>query len=228
MQLDFVATQITKDQRKTSLIQSLAIVSVIEVRAQKSLGAFSLDAELKDAGMICLLGNNGSGKTSLLNAIAGILAIDAGYVRINSSDITGAPQEKRDVVLVTPDSAIPNFEVDRHLEFGARLRKLSIDHDLIESVKNKLGINFSGRVSKLSLGMKERVALATALLARPSAILVDEAFSNIDNKLEFIENFRELTSRFGIDVAYSTQHPEDSKIADHVYMIEGGKTTRER
>ncbi len=91
-----------------------------------------------------------------------------------------------------------------------------------------MGITFSGRVSKLSLGMKERVALATALLARPSAILVDEAFSNIDSKQEFIENYRDLTNELKIDVVYSTQHQEDSKIADHVYRIEGGKTTRER
>ncbi len=135
MQLDFVALQITTDQRKTSLIQTFKIALVIEVRAQKSLGAFSLDAELKDAGMICLLGNNGSGKTSLLNAIAGIISLDAGYIRINSADITNSSQEKRDVVLVTPDSAIPNFEVERHLEFGAKLRKLSIDRDFLQQVK---------------------------------------------------------------------------------------------
>ncbi len=201
---------------------------VIDVRATKSLGEFSMNAEIKDEGMICLIGNNGSGKTTLLNLIAGVSQIDGGYIRIDSTDVTSVPQEKRSVVLVTPDSAIPNFEVERHLIFGANLKKLPLDQQLIDEVKTKLGVTFSGRVSKLSLGMKERVALATALIAKPKAILVDEAFSNIDNKSKFIENYRELTASSNIDILYSTQHSEDSDYADHVYRMESGRALRER
>ena len=201
---------------------------MIDVKATKSLGEFSMNAEIKDEGMICLIGNNGSGKTTLLNLIAGVSQIDGGYIRIDSTDVTSVPQEKRSVVLVTPDSAIPNFEVERHLIFGANLKKLPLDQQLIDEVKTKLGVTFSGRVSKLSLGMKERVALATALIAKPKAILVDEAFSNIDNKSKFIENYRELTASSNIDILYSTQHSEDSDYADHVYRMESGRALRER
>ena len=201
---------------------------MIEVRAKKKLDEFILNAKLKDEGIICLIGSNGSGKTTLLNLIAGVITPDDGYVRINSADITRVPQEKRDVVLVTPDSAIPNFDVEKHLVFGAKLKKLPVKQDRIDEVKAGLGVQFSGRVSKLSLGMKERVALATALIANPKVILVDEAFSNIDSKSEFIENYSKLAASSKIDVLYSTQHADDSAHADHVYRIEHGLTFRER
>ncbi len=216
---------------KTSLIHGAYFHSepfVIDIRATKTLGEFSMNAEIKEEGMICLIGNNGSGKTTLLNLIAGVSQIDGGYIRIDSTDITSVPQEKRNVVLVTPDSAIPNFEVERHLVFGANMKKLPLDRRFIDEVKTKLGVTFSGRVSKLSLGMKERVALATALIAKPKAILVDEAFSNIDNKSEFIENYKDLATSSNIDILYSTQHTEDSEHADHVYRMESGRALRER
>ena len=96
-----------------------------------------------------------------------------------SSDVS---VEKKQVVLVTPESYVPNLAVDKHLLWGAKLRKKHVDHDEVAEVKKSLGINYQGKVSKLSLGMKERVSLATALIASPKVILVDEAFGNIDNR----------------------------------------------
>ena len=148
---------------------------LIEVKAKKSLGTFFLDSELKDENFICLVGKNGSGKTSLLNIIAGVYKPDEGYVKVNSENITDVSVEKKQVVLVTPDSNIPNFSVDKHLVWGAKLRKRHVDRNEVSEIKKKLGINYQGKVSKLSLGMKERVSLATALLANPKVILIDEA-----------------------------------------------------
>jgi len=199
---------------------------LIELKAKKQLGNFLLDSELKDENFICLVGKNGSGKTSLLNIIAGVYKPDEGYVRINSETITDVCAEKRQVVLVTPDSCIPDFHVDKHLVWGANLRKKHIENDAIVKIRKKFGIDYHGKVSKLSLGMKERVSLATAMLASPKVILIDEAFGNIDNRTEFINAYREFASKSTIDVIFSTQHPEDSKSADHLYQMNEGRATR--
>jgi len=89
-----------------------------------------------------------------------------------------------------------------------------------------LGISYSGKLQKLSLGMRERVSLATALLSEPKLILVDEAFSNIDNRTEFIEQYHRLCSQKGIDAIFTTQFTEDSKLADHGYLMEAGVTQK--
>ena len=200
---------------------------MIELQAKKRLGSFILDAELKDENFICLVGKNGSGKSSLLNIIAGIYKPDEGYVKINSVLITDLSMERKSVVLVTPESCIPSLSVDKHLVWGAKLRKEYPVNGEVSEIKKALGINYDGKVSKLSLGMKERVALATALIAGPKVILVDEAFGNIDNRLEFIEAYRKYSQRSKIDVIFSTQHSEDSQLADHLYQMEEGRATRQ-
>jgi molybdate/tungstate transport system ATP-binding protein len=199
---------------------------VIEAEVKKRLGNFSLDANVSDEQFICLTGKNGSGKTTLLNLIGGILTPDEGHITLNSKKITNLPIERRHVSIITPDSCIPHLDVDRHIVWGAKNKGLSIEHDYLTEIKTSLGINFDGKVRKLSLGMRERVALATSLVSKPELILVDEMLSNIDNHRDFIDAFRNLATKAKIDVIFTTQYPEDSSQADHHYRLESGKSTR--
>jgi len=199
---------------------------VIEAAVKKKLGSFKLDANVSDEHFICLTGKNGSGKTTLLNLIGGILTPDEGHVMLNSKNITSLPIERRQVSIITPDSCIPHLDVDRHMVWGAKNKGLNIDDDYIAEIKTGLGINFDGKVRKLSLGMRERVALATSLISRPELILVDETLSNIDNRRDFIVAFKNFTMKANIDVIFTTQSPEDASEADHHYRLESGKSTR--
>ena len=199
---------------------------VIEVAVQKRLDQFLLDVNFGDGGFVCLAGRNGSGKSSLMKIIAGLMRPDEGQVWINGIDVTDWPMEKRRVVMVTPDSALPSMEVDAHLLWGAKLRGRRVESSRLETTKEDLGIDFQGTVGRLSMGMRERVALATALLASPSAILVDEAFANLHEKEEFIASYRKLAAEARIDVVFSTQDDSDGKLADHLYLMEQGKAMK--
>ena len=195
---------------------------MIDVDARRKLGQFSLKASLADSGFICLTGGNGSGKSSLMRAVAGLLPLDGGHVRIDGIDITKSPTEARRVVLVTPGSLIPHLNVDDHLTWGSRLKKLRVPSERLSTVKEELGINFAGRVSELSQGMRERLSLATALLSCPKVILIDEAFSNIHDRLDFMAAYRKLVADEGVDIIFSTQDRSDGSRSDHLYVMSDG------
>lgn len=201
---------------------------MIEVKVRKQLGEFLLSAELADSGFICLAGRNGSGKTSLLRAIAGLLQVDDGYIRIDGVDVTRLPIDKRNVVMVTPNSFLPHLNVDSHIIWGARLRRMNSDEEKVSKVKNELGIDFSGSVRRLSVGMRVRVALATAFMASPRVILVDEAFSNLHEKQDLVSSYRKLVGDEGIDLIFSTPDEADGTLSDQLYVISNGTTKRQR
>jgi molybdate/tungstate transport system ATP-binding protein len=140
--------------------------------------------------------------------------------------VTRQSIDKRGIVLVTPQSNIPHMSVEKHLAWGRKLGGSNVDETYIGKVKNVLGISYSGKLQKLSLGMRERVSLATAVLSEARLILVDEAFSNIDNRTEFITQFHRLCSERSIDAIFTTQFTEDSKLADHSYIMEAGVSRR--
>ena len=191
------------------------------------MGQFSLSAELQDSGFICLAGRNGSGKTTLLRAIAGLLPVDDGYIRIDGVDVTRLPAEKRGAVMVTSNSFFPHLDVDSHITWGARLKRIKPDEGKVSKVKAELGIDFGGPVRNLSLGMRVRVALATALIASPKMILADEAFSNLHERDDFIASYRRLVCAAGVDLIFSTHDETDGRLAEHLYVIDNGTTIRQ-
>jgi molybdate/tungstate transport system ATP-binding protein len=199
---------------------------MIEAAVQKRFGEFSLDAAVNEGGFVCLAGRNGSGKTTLLRIVAGLTEPDDGHIKINGRDVTRTPQEKRGIVMVTPGSSIPTLRVDDHLRWGAKLKGAAIGRERLAAVKERLGIDFDGKVGKLSLGMRERVSLATALLSAPAGILVDEAFSNLHEREEFISSYRKLVADLGIDAVFSTQDESDGRLAEHLYVLEDGRAAR--
>jgi len=199
---------------------------MIEASVKRKLGTFALSADINDGGFICLAGRNGSGKTCFMKAICGQLPIDEGFVRLGGVDVTRLPVERKGIVMVTPGSSIPHLRVDPHLRWGAKLRGATLDEGRVSRVKEELGIDFTGRVRTLSLGMRERVSLATALLTSPKVILVDEAFSNLHEREAFVSTYRRLASESGIDVVFSTQDESEGRFADHLYVVAEGRTQK--
>jgi len=185
----------------------------------------NLSLSLDQGEIGCLLGASGSGKSTLLRAIAGLHKIDSGTIyldhKLMADGKTSVEVEKRNIGLVFQDYALfPHMSVLKNIEFGATA---AVD-DLVELVG--LG-DFQQRLPhELSGGQQQRVALARALAMRPTLLLMDEPFSNLDANLrdELSEQTREIirASNATALIVSHDQH-EAFALADKIGVMEQGE-----
>ncbi|NCD26421.1 MAG: ABC transporter ATP-binding protein, partial [Deltaproteobacteria bacterium] len=152
------------------------------------LGGFVMDAvslHVAAGEFFALMGPTGSGKTMILESIAGLVAPQGGTIHIAGRDASGLPPERRKVSLVYQDHALfPHLTVLENVTFGQRYHGIDAadGHREALALLDRLGLSHvAGRVPRnLSGGEKQRVALARALACRPDVILLDEPLSSLD------------------------------------------------
>lgn len=181
-------------------------------------GNFRLRASFKDEGIVLLSGENGSGKSTFLNALAGFIPVEMGKITLNGRDITGLEVQKRGVVHITPNSYIGNLEVDRHIAWPG---KPDLNREKVRELRGSFGIDFSGRVGNLSMGQRIRVSLATAFYRKPEAVLIDEALSNLSYPNDVFDEIRRLSGSQQTDVII-VAHSLPQLRADHSYTLTEG------
>jgi putative spermidine/putrescine transport system ATP-binding protein len=148
----------------------------------------NVDLGVKRAEFVSLLGPSGCGKTTLLRIVAGLLAPDAGSVRLDGEEITRKPPHHRDVGVVFQNYALfPHLTVAENVAFGLAARRAPRG-EIRAAVARFLDLvhmgDFADRsVRALSGGQQQRVAVARALAVRPKLLLLDEPFSALDRKL---------------------------------------------
>jgi putative spermidine/putrescine transport system ATP-binding protein len=160
--------------------------------AAKSFGAArvldNVDLGVKRAEFVSLLGPSGCGKTTLLRIVAGLLAPDAGSVRLDGEEITRKPPHHRDVGVVFQNYALfPHLTVAENVAFGLEARRARRT-EIRAAVARFLDLVHMGEFAErsvrvLSGGQQQRVAVARALAVRPKLLLLDEPFSALDRKL---------------------------------------------
>ncbi|HEX9331417.1 MAG TPA: ABC transporter ATP-binding protein [Anaerolineales bacterium] len=184
---------------------------------------------------ICLLGASGSGKSTLLRIIAGLEDADTGSILFNGIDLTSTPPHLRDFGLVFQDYALfPHLNVNDNVAFGLRMRRLPQD-EITERVANSLEmVNLTGfeerRVTELSGGEQQRIALARALATRPRLLMFDEPLGALDRTLreDLLNELRMILHQTNIPAIYVTHDQEEAfTIADRVLILHDGEIIRE-
>lgn len=190
----------------------------------------AVDLTVAEGSVVALLGPSGCGKTTLLRAIAGLERPTSGEVRIGDVLVSGpganVPPERRRVGMVFQDWALfPHLTVAENVAFG--LPRAERKGPRVDAALEMVGLEgFGGRSpGTLSGGQQQRVALARALAPEPSALLLDEPFSNLDTALRsrVRTEVHELLHRVGITTVFVTHDQDEAFVLgdDVAVMSEG-------
>ena len=166
---------------------------MIRISVTRKLRDFTLDVKLTAEGgeTLVLMGNNGSGKTTVLNLISGLMSPDCGSIEaggkmlFSSEEGIDIPPEQRNIGYVFQSYALfPHMTVFDNVAFGLRMRKIP-QEEILNRVKEELEpVGMwelkDARASRLSGGQKQKVALARSLVTRPALLLLDEPLSALD------------------------------------------------
>jgi molybdate transport system ATP-binding protein len=210
---------------------------MIRIHIQKSLkgaeGRFILkvDTTIAKGELITLYGPTGSGKSSVLRMLSGLLKPDQGVIKVDgttwldTANKMSLPPQHRDIGVVFQDYALfPNMTVRQNLEYAlAKNQDEGIIDELLE-VSNLSNLQDSNPLL-LSGGQKQRVALTRALVRKPKILLLDEPLSALDSKMratlqDYIIDFHKQFDLTTILVSHDL--PEILKMSRRVLLLENG------
>jgi molybdate transport system ATP-binding protein len=211
----------------------------LSVTMQHRFDGLELDVAFEAPGGITVLfGRSGSGKTTIINAVAGLLLPDQGRVHagdrllLDTAQRVTLPPHRRQLGYVFQESRLfPHLNVRQNLRYGrwfARARAgPGFDH-----VVDMLGLGdlLARNPRDLSGGEKQRVAIGRALLAAPRLILADEPLAALDEarKAEILPYFERLRDESDVPILYVSHSPaEVARLATTVVALQGGKVARQ-
>ena len=207
-------------------------VEIMDFSAQ--LGTFRLkniNLSIYQNEIFAILGKTGSGKTVLLESVAGFYKGNSGKVHIDGKNISEIPLEKRGIGFVYQDFGLfPHMTVYHNISYGLKMQKLEKQEiwKIVNETAEMLSIShiLKQYPGTLSGGERQRTALARALVLRPKVLLMDEPFSALDpsTKKLMYRQVAEIHRIFGCTIIFVTHDfTEAQTIADRIGIMTEGE-----
>lgn len=210
----------------------------LSIDIRHSLGSFELEAGFETSGRLtALFGTSGSGKTSVVNLIGGLMRPDHGRILVDGKTLVDTqsrvfvPVHKRRIGYVFQDARLfPHMTVSQNLRYGRFFTPAGDRYADMDAVVQLLGIGhlLDRRPSLLSGGEKQRVAIGRALIASPKLILMDEPLAALDDarKAEILPYIERLRDEARIPIVYvSHSVAEVARLATDIVVLAGGKVS---
>jgi molybdate transport system ATP-binding protein len=210
---------------------------MIEFSMRHAFSDLTLDVAFRaDVRTLALFGDSGAGKTSVLNAIAGLLRPESGRVALDdrvlfdsAADIDVPVAERRVGYVFQDGRLFPHLDVRSNLVYGARTKNgdTHVDFDAVVALL-ELAPMLGRTPSTLSGGERQRVAIGRALLAQPRALLLDEPLTGLHSEArrQVLDYLRRLKRELRVFTVIVSHHAfEVAALADEVVLLDGGKVT---
>ena len=176
-----------------------------------------LSLQIPSGQYAVLMGRTGIGKTTILEAICGLRAVDSGRIRIQQVDVTDwDPADRRTAYMPQDLALFPTMTVRQHLEFALRIRRRP-DREIqqrVQELARLLQIEplLARRMRGLSGGEAQRTALGRALAWQPAALLLDEPVSALDaaTRRTTLELLKSVNQSTGVTVLHVTHSEEEA------------------
>ena len=192
-----------------------------------------LSFHVKRGEWLSIIGHNGSGKSTTVRLLDGLLAAESGQIFIEGDLLTEDNvwdiRHKIGMVFQNPDNQFVGATVEDDVAFGLENKGIPLD-EMKERVAKALDLvgmsEFADREpSRLSGGQKQRVAIAGALAMQPDIIILDEATSMLDpeGRLELIKTIREIRKQYQMTVVSITHDLDEVALSDRVLVMKKGK-----
>lgn len=195
-----------------------------------------INLTIPDGKTVVILGPSGCGKTTLLKVIAGLLTPDSGQVRFGGVDLTEIEPRERAIGMVFQSYALyPNYSAKENILSYFMFREKTPEmekeaQEKFQRTSDLMGVELRqllGRMpGNLSGGERQRVAVARCITRDPSIFLLDEPFSNLDQKLreKYRINLKKLLRHFRISTVYVTHDQHEAIIlADEIAIMDQGR-----
>jgi ABC-type sugar transport system ATPase subunit len=191
----------------------------------------NINLDVKDGEYFVLLGPTGSGKTVLLESIAGLNAITSGEVWINGKDVTDLNLEHRKIGFAYQDYTLyRHLPVRDNISFGLmwkNMKKREIEKAVDQAIE-LLGLSnlLEKRPWSLSGGESQKIALARAIAIKPDLLILDEPLSAVDSetKEDYERELKELHNRLKLTTIHVTHNFEEAiALGDHIAVIMDGQ-----
>lgn len=187
----------------------------------------NINLNLKSGKIYGFVGKNGSGKTMLMRAICGLIVPTSGRISIDEKvlgkDISFPPSVG---VLIENPGFIPGYTGFENLKFLAQIKDQITDNEILQSLK-KVGLepNSKKTYRKYSLGMKQKLGIAAAIMENPQLLILDEPFNALDE--ETVDRIREVIrskkNENSIIILSCHDREEIENLCDEIISIQSGK-----
>lgn len=220
----------------TSAPSQIGVDMTLSVSISSNLDQFALEVDFQaEAGVTAIFGASGAGKTTIINAVAGIHKPDRGRISLggklffDAEERVNLPVAHRQSGYVFQDHRLfPHLNVARNLDFARKARRLPDNSVLRAQVLDMLGLEalLSRYPIDLSGGEKQRVAIGRALLSEPNILLLDEPLASLDQarRLEILPYLERLRDHTDLPILYvSHSVSEVARLANQVLLIDRGQ-----